>query len=205
MERSPAYKKTIAFGLVCYSLLLTVSTSAQIKYQSAGVKITVEGTSNIHDWNMKSEKGTCSGVFDLSSTGTVTGLESLNFSVPAESLKSEKSGLDKNSYKALNTSKYNLISFASGQVTVKPAAGTAHTVVTNGKLTIAGVTKDVQFTANGVVNPDKSITYTGSYQLKMTDFNVEPPSLMFGAIKTANVVTVKFNLVLKAANNLTSL
>ncbi len=205
MKPSIAYRSAIAFGLVCCSLFLSVSVNAQTKYQSAGVKITVEGTSNIHDWNMKSEKGTCSGTFDLSNTGTVTGLSALSFSVQAESLKSEKSGLDKNSYKALNTSKYALISFTAGQVTVKPATGSSHTLVTNGKLTISGVTKDVQFIANGVVNADKSITYSGTYQLKMTDFNVEPPSLMFGAIKTGNAVTVKFNLVLKAVNNLTSL
>jgi polyisoprenoid-binding protein YceI len=205
MKPSFAYKMTTVVGLVCCSLLITASANAQVKYQSAGVKITVEGTSNIHDWNMKSEKGTCSGAFDLSSNNTVTGLSGLSFSVPAESLKSEKSGLDKNSYKALNTSKYNLISFTAGQVTVKPAAGTSHTLVTNGKLTIAGVTKDVQFIATGVVNADKSITYSGSYLLKMTDFNVEPPSLMFGAIKTGNTVTVKFNLVLKAVNTLSSL
>jgi polyisoprenoid-binding protein YceI len=154
---------------------------------------------------MKSEKGSCSGIFDLSNTGTVTALESLSFSVPAESLKSEKSGLDKNSYKALNTGKYNLISFTAGQVSVKPATGTAHILVANGKLTIAGVTKDVQFTASGIVNADKSIAYSGSYQLKMTDYNVEPPSLMFGAIKTGNTVTIKFNVVLKAVNSLTSL
>jgi polyisoprenoid-binding protein YceI len=205
MKPSLAYKAVIVFGAVCCSLFLSVTAHAQVKYQSTGVKITVDGTSNIHDWSMKSEKGTCTGIIDLSSAGAVTGLSALSFSIPAENLKSEKSGLDKNAYKALNTSKYALISFAAGQITVKPAAGLAHTLITNGKLTIAGVTKDVQFTANGVVNPDKSITYTGSYQLNMTDFKVEPPSLMFGAIKTANAVTVKFNLVLKAVNNLASL
>lgn len=201
------YGKPAFYAVILLSsLLVSVSSHAQSKYQSAGgVKITIEGTSNIHDWDMKSEKGTCSGVFDVNNTGAITGLSALTFSVPAESLKSEHSGMDKNSYKALNTSKFASISFTAGQATIRPAGNSGHILTTNGKLTIAGVTKDVTLTATGVVNADKSISYTGSYQLKMTDYNVEPPSLMLGAIKTGNSIVVKFNLVLKSTNSLSSL
>jgi len=188
-----------ALGIFFSSLLVTNSVNGQARYQSAGgVKITIEGTSNIHDWTMESDKGVCSGIFDVNNTGALTGLSSLNFSVPAESLKSDHKGMDKNSYKALNTGKYAAISFTAGAASIQPAGTSGFTLNTRGKLTISGVTKDVQLTAKGVVNADKSITYTGSYQLNMTDFNVEPPSLMFGAIKTGDKVTVKFNLVLKA-------
>jgi hypothetical protein len=193
-------------AILLYSLLVAVNSNAQSRYQSAGgVKITIEGTSNIHDWDMKSEKGTCSGVFNVGNNGTVTSLSALNFSVPAESLKSEHSGMDKNTYKALNTGKYASISFTAGPATIKPSGNSGHILTANGKLTIAGVTKDVTLTANGVVNADKSITYTGSYQLKMTDFNVDPPKAMLGAIKTGNSIVVKFNLVLKSSNSLSSL
>ena len=38
----------------------------------------------------------------------------------------------------------------------------------------------------------------GTYNLKMTDFELTPPSLMFGRIKVRDEVTVKFDLVLKS-------
>ena len=188
-----------ALILLLGSLFSSINSNGQTKYQSVGgVKIIIEGTSNIHDWNMKSDKGSCTGVFNVSNDGMLTGMSVLSFSIPAESLKSEHDGMDKNTYKALNTGKYALISFAAGSATIQPAGAKGYTLTAKGKLTISGVTKDVLLTANGVVNADKSVTYSGSYQLKMTDFNVQPPSLMLGAIKTGDKIVVKFNLVLRA-------
>ncbi|MEO8413996.1 MAG: YceI family protein [Ginsengibacter sp.] len=200
MKTSPAKIPTIflSFGLLLCCLFLTSSGIAQTKYQSTGgVKIIIEGTSNIHDWDMKSDKGTCAGVFDISNSGSLTGMSVLNFSVPAESLKSEHTSMDNNTYKALNTKKYSSINFTAASATVK-SDGSGYILTAKGKLTISGVTKDVVLTAKGVVNADMSITYTGSYQLKMTDYNVQPPSIMFGAIKTGNNLVVKFNLLLKS-------
>jgi hypothetical protein len=188
----------IIFGCLVATLLVSVSSFAQLKYESAGgVKIVIEGTSNIHDWDMKSDKGFCSGIFDVSNTGTLTGMSYLNFSVPAESLKSEHKAMDKNTYKALNTGKFNQINFTASSASIKPN-GAGYILTAKGRLTISGVTKDVTLTANGVVNADKSITYTGTYQLKMTDYKVDPPTAMFGAIKTGDAIVVKFNLLLKS-------
>jgi hypothetical protein len=201
MKKLSTNRPAILFicGILLAGLLSVAPAVAQTKYESiGGVKIVIEGTSNIHDWDMKSDKGSCSGIFDVSNTGAVTGMSFLNFSVPAESLKSEHTSMDKNSYKALHTSKYAQINFTASSATIKPNGNTGYVLTAKGRLTISGVTKDVVLTANGVVNPDKSITYSGAYQLKMTDYSVEPPSLMFGAIKTGDAITVKFNLLLKS-------
>lgn len=172
---------------------------AQTKYQSVGgVKLVIEGTSNIHDWDMKSDKGYCSSLFDITQTGTLNGVSYINFTVPAESLKSEHSGMDKNTYKALKTEKYNSISFTASSVNVKAVGATGYLLTAKGRLTISGVTKEVVLTASGTMNADKSISYTGAYKLKMTDYNVEPPSIMLGAIKTGEFVTVKFDLLLRS-------
>jgi hypothetical protein len=185
--------------LIITLLAIGITTHAQVKYQSiGGVKLVIEGTSNIHDWDMKSDKGYCSSIFDISNTGALNGVSYINFTVPAESLKSENKSMDKNTYKALNTSKYTNISFTAASVTVKPAGSTNYFLTAKGRLTISNVTKDVVLTATGVMNADKSITYSGTYQLKMTDYKVDPPSLMMGAIKTGDLVTVKFNLLLKS-------
>lgn len=186
------------FGVLLTSLILSITASAQTKHQSTGnVKIVIEGTSNIHDWDMKSDKGVCSSVLDINTLGSLNGISTLNFSVPAESLKSDHSGMDKNTYKALNTSKFSSISFVAGSVEVKPSGTSGYALTAKGKLTIAGVSKDVVLTASGIVNADKSITYSGSYQLKMTDYNVDPPTALLGTIRTGDKVVVKFNLVIK--------
>ena len=48
------------------------------------------------------------------------------------------------------------------------------------------------------MNADKSITFNGSYKLKMTEYKVDPPTAMLGAIKTGDGIEVKYNLILKA-------
>ncbi|OQP42983.1 hypothetical protein A4H97_12605 [Niastella yeongjuensis] len=191
--------RTTLFLLTLFFAFTSSIAHAQTKYQSiGGVKLVIEGTSNVHDWDMKSDKGYCSSLFDITNTGTLNGVSYINFMVPAESLKSEHSGMDKNTYKALNTGKYTNISFTAAAVTVKPTGAAGYVLTAKGKLTISGVTRDVVLTANGTMNADKSISYNGSYKLKMTDYNVEPPSIMLGAIKTGEFVTVKFDLLLRS-------
>jgi hypothetical protein len=184
--------------LVC-GLLISAHSIAQIKYYSnGGVKLVIEGTSNIHDWDMQSSKGVCTAEFLVTPQGYPAGLSALQFTVPAESLKSDHKTMDKNTYKALNADKHNTISFVASNAVIKPNAAKGFTLIARGKLTISGVSRDVELVANGVVNPDRSITYSGTYKLKMTDYKVNPPNIMLGAIKTGDAVTIKFDLVLKA-------
>jgi polyisoprenoid-binding protein YceI len=189
----------IIAGLLSASCFLSSVAGAQTKYLSTdGVKTIINGTSNIHDWDMKSDKGACTAIFNFSPSGVLNSMGALIFSVPAESLKSEHTAMDKNSYKALKTDKYANISFTAVSGTVKSVGGSNYTLVAAGKLTISGVTKDVELTANGTMAADKSIAWNGTYKLKMTDYHVSPPSIMFGTIKTGNDLVVKFNLTLKA-------
>jgi polyisoprenoid-binding protein YceI len=181
------------------SLFVCTHSNGQVKYQSSGdVKISIEGTSNIHDWKMQSDKGTFTGVFEISNSGLLTSIADLRFSMPAESLKSEHKAMDKNTYKALNTGKYASISFTAGAAEIKRVDNFRHVLTIRGKLTISGVTRDILLIANAVVNGDKSISYTGSHQLTMTDYNIEPPSAMLGSIKTGDKVVIRFNGVVKA-------
>lgn len=200
MKTFPVKPATLVNTFYFLMVLFLISTTCygQTKYQSeGGMQITIEGTSNIHDWDMKSDKGTCTGVFEISNAGLVTAVSSLSFTVPAKSLKSKHKGMDKNTYKALKTNKYTDISFRAAKAKVHAEGSKNNTLTTNGELTISGVTKNIQLTGNGVVNDDNSISYTGSYKLKMTDYDVVPPRIMLGAITTGNDILVKFNLLFK--------
>ena len=189
--------------LLNYSLLasafafISVSGKAQTQYHLTSNKMTIEGTSNIHDWSMQSSSATGGAVITTNPTNLMTDLANVNFSVPVETLKSDKSGLDKNAYKALKTDKYKAIVFNAVKTTITPAGGSTYNLTSAGKLTISGVARDVVLTAVGVMTGDKSINVKGAYKLKMTDYSVEPPSLMFGAIKTANEVTLRYEIVFK--------
>lgn len=65
-----------------------------------------------------------------------------------------------------------------------------------GSLSIAGVVKPVSIAAVGTADGEM-LRVTGSKEIKMTDWDVIPPALMFGRIKVRDDVTVKFDLLLK--------
>jgi hypothetical protein len=188
--------RTIVLIILSVSVFNTVNS--QTTYQTAGpAKIKIEGTSNIHDWEMSTDKGNSTAVFITDGNGAISGLSSLTFSLPIESLKSESSSMDKNAYKAMHSTKYASLTFTVLSASIKPA-GNNYQVQSKGRLTISGVSRDIDITALCTVNPDKSIAVNGSYKLKMTAYSVTPPSIMLGAIKTGDDITVKFNLLFKA-------
>jgi hypothetical protein len=196
MKTSSRTTFLILFLLLTFTLSIT---HAQTKYESTGsVRLVIYGTSNVHDWDMKSDQGYCSSLFYVTNTGALNRVSYINFTVPAESLKSFNTNMDKNAYKALNTDKYNNIIFSASSIHIKPNGATGYLLTAKGKLTISSVTKDVVITATGNLKTDKSISYTGAFKLKMTDYNVEPPAIMMGAVKSDDLVTVKFDLLLRS-------
>jgi hypothetical protein len=69
-------------------------------------------------------------------------------------------------------------------------------VLASVELTVAGVTKLVPVEAT-VSLEDKTVRVRGEKQILMTDFNITPPTMMFGTITTADAVTIKFDFYLE--------
>ncbi|SFE44675.1 YceI-like domain-containing protein [Chitinophaga sp. CF118] len=185
--------KTIAF--VFFIQLAGYIAMAQVQYQQKNdFNLTVNGTSTLHDWEMKTSKIACNATFTFYEDGELGGLTLLNFTMPAESLKSERSGMDDNAYRALKTSKYPTITFDLTTATVS-SEGTV--ISCKGKLSLAGVTKDIDLLAKSKLNTDKSINIKGSKKINMRDFGIDPPSFMMGAVKTGENVTISFDLTFR--------
>lgn len=193
------YKPIIIIFLFLISTLFSTTVSAQKNYSANNaVKTTIKGTSNIHDWEMISDKGNCTLIFQEDATGVITGMSNLNFSMQVNTLKSKHgSNMDNNAYKAMASDKYPVIKFIASSGTIKSNGAGSFTITVPGKLTISSGTRDVTLTANCKVNADKSISISGSYNLKTTDYNVKAISIMLGAIKTSADVTILYSMTVK--------
>jgi hypothetical protein len=183
---------------VAINFALSITAIAQTNYSTKAVDIKLNGTSNLHDWEMKAVSGTSAASFVVTN-GKVTSLSRLSFSLPAKNLKSGKSAMDKNTYKALNTDANPNISFVLTSATVVSTGGNNYKLNCQGKMSIAGKTNQTELVATGIYNPaDKSFTVTGVKKMKMTDYNVKPPTALLGTIKTGNDITISYNLKFKA-------
>lgn len=173
-------------------LLFSLGANAQsYKLNNKASSVLIDGTSNIHDWTITAENtgGALTVEFD---EGKLEEVDNLEFTVLAESLVSGKSGMDKNTYKALNTDKYKNITYKLKKVNgIEKLAGNDYKVSTTGSLIIAGVKKDINLNFNLDCSSDQ-LVLKGQYKLNMTDYGVEAPTAMFGTIKTGEEVVVKF-------------
>jgi polyisoprenoid-binding protein YceI len=164
--------------------------------ESKDINMKLSGTSTLHKWTMNAKTFNGEASFGFTNH-LLSKISSLNFSLAVQDLKSGEKGLDKNAYKALKTNQYKDILYTLTSAKVTPEKDKRYLVTTTGKLSIAGVTNDVSMDVYCVVNQDNSITCTGSDKLKMTDYQVKPPSFMLGAMKTGDAITLDFTLVYK--------
>jgi polyisoprenoid-binding protein YceI len=169
----------LAFALLLVST--SVSQAQALPFASTS-KMWVDGTSTVHDWTVDVER--VSGT--LFQNGTK--IDSVKITVPVNSMKSGKSGMDDKVYEALKSSRFPNISIIGKNIDL--SSGSA---VVQASVTIAGATKTVPVTVKRTVAGSVA-TYTGSVNLKMTDFRVSPPTAMLGAIKAGDAITLRFDL-----------
>lgn len=156
-------------------------------------KLVVDGTSNLHDWTIeaKAMSGKASATIE---TGDLKALKNLDFSVEVEQLKSGKSGMDKNTFKALKSTSHKNISFKLVKVVkMTTVSDNNYTIETQGDLTIAGTTKRINQTFT-VKLIGKKMVFSGKQKIDMTVYGVEPPKALMGTIKTGKDVTVDFKV-----------
>lgn len=189
-------------SLAAALLALALPALAQVAVAPGG-SLRIEGDSTLHKWSSTATAvsmtftladGAPQGLSEAIKAAKVSGLE---VKISVAGLKSGESGLDKNMRKAMDAEKFPEILYKLGKYELdKPTAAGTAAAKTTGELTIAGKTKtvamDVEFTL-GAAAPEVK----GSYTLNMSDFGIKPPSLMLGAIKVRDPVTIRFDLVLK--------
>ena len=105
--------------------------------------------------------------------------------------------MDTRTYKAIKADQFPKITFKLESAAITPVQKNKVTIKATGNLTIAGVTQTIVLDVVAVVNTDNSITCTGSKKIKLTDYKIDPPSYLLGAMKVANELTIQYNLTFK--------
>lgn len=158
----------------------------------------IEGTSNVHDWEAEVEEINIDMNFDssaLESESPSNPVESLLLNVPVEEMKSGKGGLDRRMHDALKEDDHPNITFELSSA--KMAEGSSENsfqLTVSGALIVAGVEREVSFPVEGTVTEEGNYRFTGSYEVNMEDYDVDPPSAMFGAVRSGEMVTISFEL-----------
>ena len=206
---------TLIAGSIALSLLATVSLPAADQMTTlaarSGSKMRIEGTSNIHDWQVESPL-----IGGMMEVGPNFPLEPGQAATPGKveakaevfiqvrSLKSlEKDGkpysdkMDEVMWEHMKEPENKRIIYRLSELTLKeaPKAKDAPYVFdAKGDLAIGGVTNKITMTVNVLPLGEKKLKVTGTTNLKMTDFKIEPPApkIAMGMIKTGDDVKLIF-------------
>ncbi len=189
--------------LVCTVFSVTMFAQHYNLVQTSSISIS--GTSTLHEWSVNAEKKEGSLLIN-SKKNTENYLKKgaislVSLIVPASSLHSEKGEtMDNKMHRALKAEEYPEIIFElSTPISFDAITETNSTVMAEGLMHIAGVKKAINtqivacFT-NGI------LAFSGKIPLKLSDFNIEPPTAMFGQIETGNDIMVNFKLQFKQSD-----
>ena len=165
----------------------------QQKFQLISAEMSIAGTSTLHDWVSAVEQLTAKAEIEISDNKLLS-IPALEVRVPVKGITSTKGKImDNKTYSALKAEDHPTIFFKLTNVTLKAA----NQLTATGQLTIAGKSKKVQFPVDYNLKSNSKIQFTGAYTLKMTDYDVAPPTAVMGTIKTGDEVTINFSCLLE--------
>lgn len=192
-------RRIVQIGLVLLAVSLSLTANSQTVYEVKSHNLVVKGTSNLHDWDAEVEN--LKGTFKLNvENGKIVDLQYLKIVVDAKSLISSKGSIMNSKINdALNSKKYPEIIYVLQSVNSISEKNGLYSLNTTGLLTISGVTKKVTLDATGKVNSNGDVEFSGAKNVKMTDYKVEPPTAMFGALTTGDDVSINFKVTLRSS------
>lgn len=193
-----------------FMLMMIVGISnvsfAQASYEVASSKMTIAGSSNVHDWESSVTQLTAAAELSMEN-GILKSIKTLSVEIPVKGIKSSKgSVMDKKTWGALKQESNPTITYKLTKLTALDKSGDSYSIKATGNLSIAGTTKAIEMDVKGKLLSDGSLQFDGSKALLMTDFGIDPPTALMGTMKTRNEITISFSVKMKdkAGNNKTS-
>lgn len=190
-------KKQLLFltGII-FILLLQLQTNAQ-GYTTKSSKITIDGTSSMHDWSSVVTKVNVQSDFTIAN-GVIQKLNSATVSMETKSIKSTKNSslMDDRTYSTLKADKFPTITFVLTKVLSIQQTGNEATVTVTGNLTLGGVTKPTDLILKIKTLANGEIEVKGTKKITMSNHGIKPPSFMLGALKVGDEVTLTYSVIL---------
>jgi polyisoprenoid-binding protein YceI len=124
-------------------------------------------------------------------------VKSVEVRVPAAKLDCGNGTMNEHMLKALKAKEHGTIAFRVTSYDVATGADGVTGTLT-GTLSLGGVEKTITVAATGR-DAGGALRVAGTYQLRMSDYGLKAPTLMFGTLKVNENVKVGFDLVLTGA------
>ena len=160
-------------------------------------QVKIEGTATIYgNWACGGQASVQAIPGKLSEPvpGFPGGVQSTMVTVAVHAIDCGDGTMNKHLRKALKEKDFPEIHFQTEKYSLADNGGEVKAV---GELTIAGVTKPVELDAKLTSLPQGGVRVVGKLDIQMLDYGVKPPSLLLGALRVANGVSVRFDTMIQ--------
>lgn len=176
-------KNLILTGVILVSAFILHAQTVKLPSQKEKSSITYSMVHPLHKWD---------GVSKEVSSVILTDQERNKISQVAVTVKlasfdSQNANRDSHMIEVAEGIKFPNVTFASNDI-----QQTEDKLLVKGKLTFHGISRDLSFEGTRK-NDGKNIQVSGGFEVKLTDFNVEPPSIL--GFATENSFKIKFLMV----------
>jgi polyisoprenoid-binding protein YceI len=192
--------------IFCFVLIvqgISFGFSQNVSFEaSSESKLTITGTSSLHDWQMEAAIENCKIEIANYEEQTDLNIIDIVFQIPVVQLKSEHKKMDALAQKALKSDSFPIIRFQSDNLQPIFLGDNSTPSSVIGVLEIAGVAKEIELSVLSEKDSSSRLKFQFSVPINMVDHGVKPPSFMFGTFTTGSEVLVSFELYLNKLKQL---
>ncbi len=184
-------KQIMILGLLFISVTF-LNAQEKLVIEAEKSSITIEGTSTLHDWEIEVEE--FNGYAEIKFNSKEIQIHGGEIVCEVASFESGKSRMNKEVYKAMEVEDYPEVTFSYVRTEDIVQNNNKLTVNAIGELTIAGTTRTINTTITGEYR-DGLLKLEGTEHFEMSSYGVEPPSVMFGTIKSGDKLSIKYSFI----------
>lgn len=166
-------------------------------------RVTLAGSSTFHDWSCHTSafeariatasRGTNGGAHH----GTADVRRAVSVTIPVRSLECGNARMEADMLRALKADAHPAITWRLVSYRVDTTTGDGRFAAhATGDITVAGATRRVIIPVLAQFPADQAAVGEGSVRLRMTDFDVQPPTAFFGLLRARNEIDVSFRVLL---------
>lgn len=193
-------KLTLNLSLAAVAVLLLAAWRAPAGplLLKDGSRVWFDGTSTVRSWSCKAPR--IDAAIDAEANAPAAVLDgrkavrTVVLTFPVAQLDCENRTMNNHMRNALNADRHQAIQFTLTDYELNKGSLVAGAL--RGTLALNGQTRPITFPAQ-FATADGALRVTGTYELTMTEWGVEPPRLMMGTLKVGEAITVHFDLLLQ--------
>ena len=163
-------------------------------------RISISGTSNVNEFNCLAYQDYASGngIVEKNETSGHLKFQHTTINILVKSLSCDNQVMDYDMYQALKSEKYPYITlnlkeaFAAGNQKIDLLKNIP--LIVTADLSVAGMCRSQTIQINASQNSNGQLIFHGTHKIKLEDFNIDPPTALFGVIKVRDEVYINFDL-----------